>query len=116
MTRGDVVLVQVPFVGTPGAKLRPALVVQSDRLNGMIRETVIAAITSTLSNAHQPHQLLLDLSTADGAASGLLTNSAVRCERLHTVPQSDVQRVIGRLSPAMMLRIDERLKAALGIP
>jgi len=71
MKRGDVVLVQVPFVGAPGAKVRPALIVQCDPLHGMIRETIIAAITSNLSSAHQPHQLLIDLSTADGAASGL---------------------------------------------
>src|SRR5262249_37287188 len=114
--RGDVVLVQVPFVGAPGAKLRPALIVQCDPLHGMIRETIIAAISSNLSNVHQPHQLLIDLSTADGAASGLLTDSAVRCERLHTVPQTDVQRIIGHLSDALMARIDECLKAALGIP
>jgi mRNA interferase MazF len=108
--------VQVPFVGAPGAKIRPALVVQCDPLNSKIRETIIAAITSNLSNAHQPHQLLIDLSTADGAASGLLTDSAVRYERLHAVPQVDVQRIIGRLSDALMARIDQCLKAALGIP
>jgi mRNA interferase MazF len=116
MNRGDVVLVQVPFVGTPGAKARPALVVQGDPLNSKIRETVIAAITSNLSNIHQPHQLLIDLSTPEGAALGLLTDSAVRCERLHTVPQLDVQQIIGRLSGALMTRIDQCLKAALGIP
>lgn len=116
MKRGDVVLVQVPFVGAPGAKIRPALIVQCDPLHSMIRETIIAAITSNLSSAHQPHQLRIDLATADGAASGLLTDSAVRCERLHTIPQVDVQRIIGHLSAALMTRIDECLKAALGIP
>ncbi|MFO0965311.1 MAG: type II toxin-antitoxin system PemK/MazF family toxin [Gemmataceae bacterium] len=115
MKRGDIVLVHVPFVGAPGSKLRPALIVQIDSLNSLIRETIIAAITSNLSNVHQPHQLLIELSTPDGAASGLLTDSAVRCERLHTVPQVDVQRVVGRLSDALMKRIDNCLKAALGI-
>ena len=116
MKRGDVVLVRVPFVGTSGTKLRPALVIQSDRLNGMIRETVIAAITSNLSNVHQPHQLLIELSTPEGIATGLLSNSAIRCERLHTVPQSDVQRVVGHLSATLMDKVDACLKAALGIP
>jgi hypothetical protein len=35
---------------------------------------------------------------------------------IHTVPQTDVQHVIGSLSAALMTRIDECLKAALGIP
>ena len=86
MKRGDIVLVQVPFVGTPGAKIRSALIVQSDTLHGLIRETIIAAISSNLANVHQPHQLLIDLSSADGAATGLRTDSGIRCERLHTVP------------------------------
>jgi len=115
MTRGDVVLVQVPYVGSPGSKLRPALIVQSDVLHGMLRETIIAAITSNLTSAHQSHQLLIEISTPDGAGTGLLTDSAVRFERLHTVPQSDIRRVIGRLSPALLKRVDECLKAALGV-
>jgi mRNA interferase MazF len=115
MKRGDIVLVQVPFVGSPGSKVRPALIVQDDSLNARIRETIIATITSNLTSTHLPHQLLIDISTPDGAASGLLMNSAVRCERLHTVPQTDVQRVVGQLSNTLMARIDKCLKAALNI-
>jgi mRNA-degrading endonuclease toxin of MazEF toxin-antitoxin module len=33
MKRGDVVLVNVPYVGLSGAKVRPALVIQNDSLN-----------------------------------------------------------------------------------
>jgi len=43
---------------------------RGDPLHSLIRETIIAAITSNLSSVHQPHQLLIDISTADGAASG----------------------------------------------
>ena len=98
MKRGDVVIVDVAYVGAPGSKRRPALVVQNDVLNSAIRETIIAAITSNLSSIHQPDQLLIDVSTADGAGTGLSINSCVRCNRLHTIPQSDVQKVIGSLS------------------
>jgi hypothetical protein len=40
----------------------------------------------------------------------------VRCERLHSIAQADVRRIIGNLSTNFMLRIDDCLKAALGIP
>lgn len=88
---------------------------QSDRLNGMIRETIIAAITSNLSHVRQSHQVLIDLATPEGAASGLLMDSAVRCERLHTVPQADVRQIIGRLVPAIMGQVDDALKSAIGV-
>ncbi len=115
MKRCDVVLLSVPFVGAAGSKIRPAVVVQNDLLNKTLRETVIVAVTSNLSNAHQPHQLFIDVSTADGKATGLLTNSVVRADRLQTDPQSDIHKVIGALPVALILKLDECLKSALGI-
>ncbi len=116
VTRGDVVLTYVLNVGGPGGKVRPALVVQSDHNNPRLNETIIAAITSNVSRVHEPTQRLIDISTPDGAASGLLHNSAVRCERLHSIPQADVRRVIGHLPDALMAKINDCLKAALGLP
>jgi mRNA-degrading endonuclease toxin of MazEF toxin-antitoxin module len=40
MNRGDVVLVDWPFTDLSGSKLRPAIVVQADFLNGLIDDTV----------------------------------------------------------------------------
>jgi mRNA-degrading endonuclease toxin of MazEF toxin-antitoxin module len=114
--RGDVILSFVPNVGSPGGKLRPALIVQSDHNNARLNETIIAAITSNTSRVHEATQLLIEVATPDGASSGLLHDSAVRCERLHSIPQADVRRVIGQLSAALMRQIDDCLKAALGLP
>ena len=72
MNRGEVILAVIPNVGGPGGKKRPALVVQSDLNNARLRETIIAAITSNISRVYEDHQLLIDISTADGAATGLL--------------------------------------------
>src|SRR5437868_15458100 len=95
--RGDVILAFVANVGSPGGKIRPALVVQSDHNNARLNETIIAAITSDVSRVHEATQLLIEITTPDGAASGLLHDSVVCCERLHTIPQADIRRVIGRL-------------------
>jgi mRNA interferase MazF len=116
MNRGDVILAYVPNVGAPGGKVRPGLIVQSDRNNKRLGETIIAAITSNTSRVQEPTQFLIEAATPDGVASGLLHDSAVRCERLHSIPQADVRRVVGRLSNALMRQIDDCLKAALGIP
>jgi mRNA-degrading endonuclease toxin of MazEF toxin-antitoxin module len=115
VSRGDVVLAYLENIGSAGGKVRPALVVQSDVNNARLNETIIAAITSNTSRVHEAHQLLVDLSTPDGLASGLLHNSAVRCERLHSILQTDVRRVIGHLSTTMMQQVDACLKASLDI-
>jgi mRNA-degrading endonuclease toxin of MazEF toxin-antitoxin module len=115
MKRGDIVLTFVPYVGAAGGKTRPALVVQSDHNNSRWRETIIAAITSNLSGLQEPTRLLIETASPDGSTSGLLHDSIIRCERLHSIPQADVIRVIGCLSDSTMRQIDICLKAALGI-
>jgi mRNA interferase MazF len=95
--------------------MRPALVVQSDRNNIRLNETIIVAITSNTTRVQESTQLLVDTTTADGAATGLLHDSAIRCERLHSIPQSDIRRVIGKLSGALMAKVNNCLKAALDL-
>ena len=46
MNRGDVVLVDWPYSDRTGSKLRPAIVVQGDFLNGLLDDTVLVQITS----------------------------------------------------------------------
>ena len=48
MRRGDIVLVDFPFATTGGGtKVRPSLVIQSDRNNARLQDTIVAIITST---------------------------------------------------------------------
>lgn len=116
MQRGDVVLLDFPFSGGAGSKVRPALVVQNDRDNARLQNTIVVMITSrTQRAATEPTQLLIDISTPEGQSSGLLMNSAVNCVNLFTVGQNKILRTLGRLSPTLMARVDQCLKQALSI-
>ena len=112
--RGDVVLLDHPFTDASGSKVRPAVVVQADARNARLTNTIVALITKNTRNVTaDTTQLLIDLGTTDGKASGLKVNSAVRCGNLYTVHEHHVQKKIGRLSAALMLQIDACLKEAL---
>lgn len=114
MTRGEVVLVSFPFSSGAGAKVRPALVVQTDRNNRRLPSTIVAMISSTTARAGtEPTQLLVDPHSPEGGSSGLLHPSAVKCENLFTIDQGLILRTIGALSSSLMIRIDACLKAAL---
>lgn len=113
--RGDVVLLAMPFAQGGGAKIRPAVVVQNDRNNARLSNTIVAAITRNVSRTHQPTQLLIDPATTTGQASGLLAVSAVTCENLFTVGQNLIHRVIGRLSTASMQQVGDCLRASLDV-
>ena len=114
--RGDIVIVQFPYQDGARGKNRPALVVQCDRNNRRLQNTVVAMITGNIQRAQtEPTQLLVDPSTADGQSSGLHGPSAVKCENLFTIGQADILRTIGRLTPALMARVDICLKASLAL-
>jgi mRNA interferase MazF len=113
MERGDVVLLDYPLADGSGSKVRPALVIQNDRDNQRLTNTIAALITKNVTRVHEPTQLLVDASTPEGRQSGLNQTSAVTCGNLFTVAQTKIRRVIGSLSPATRTRIDACLRAAL---
>jgi mRNA interferase MazF len=113
MKRGDVVLFDFPFSDGTGSKLRSALMVQADFLNQAISDSVLALITRTPRNPST--EVLIDISTGDGAQSGLHHTSVVDCKNLLTVDQRFVHRTIGILPDVLMQQVNEKLKASLGL-
>jgi mRNA interferase MazF len=111
--RGDVVLVDYPFASGVGAKVRPALVIQNDRDNRRLINTIVVMITGRTARASsEDTQLLIDISSPDGRQSGLIMNSAVNCVNIFTVAQSKVLRQLGSLPARLMAEVDKCLKAA----
>ena len=58
MKRGDVVLLDYPYTDGGGSKVRPVLIVQNDRDNQRLTNTIVALITKNVSRVHEPTQLL----------------------------------------------------------
>ena len=116
-SRGEVVLLDYPFSGGTGSKIRPALVVQNNRDNKRLTNVILAMITTRTDRAHlEATQLYIDLATPDGRRSGLISNSAVNCVNLFTVHEQRIRQVIGSLSATLMAQIDACLKMALELP
>lgn len=115
--RGEVVLARFPFTDASGAKRRPALVVQCDRNNHRLHDVILALITSNTARAQtEPTQLLIEVATTAGQRSGLLHDSAIKCEHLMTIHEQWIERVIGQLSTETMQQVDQCLRAALELP
>lgn len=113
--RGDVVLAFYPFASGTGGTRRPALVVQCDRDNVRMQNTIIAQITTNLRRAAEPTQLRIEVASAEGQQAGLLHDSVVSCSNLATVHEDRIDRVIGHLPDAAMRQIDACVKSALGL-
>jgi mRNA-degrading endonuclease toxin of MazEF toxin-antitoxin module len=114
--RGDVVLVNYPFASGTGSKVRPALVVQCDRNNSRLDNTIVAQITSRIRYAQsEPTQVLVRAASTAGRHAGLIFDSAISCENLYTVRQDAISRRIGMLPSNVMASVQDALKASLDI-
>ena len=114
--RGDIVLADLPFSDRTGSKKRPALVVQCDRNNQRLDDVILAMITTVTERAtSEPTQLFIESKTPEGQQSGLLHDSAVKCEHLITLHRHFLGRVIGHLPPEIMEGIDRCLKESLAL-
>jgi mRNA interferase MazF len=116
MNRGDVVIVPFPFQDKPGEKIRPAVIVQSDSENRRLAKTILAMITGNLDDEGQPATVLVDPRSSQGAGSGLIGPSLIKCYNLATIRQQRVLQVIGHLSALLMQQVNQALKPALELP
>jgi mRNA interferase MazF len=113
IVRADVVIARFPFVGGVAFKVRPAVVVQCDALNRKTQNTILVMITGNIKLiGKEPTQFLIDPQQADGATSGLAHASAVKC--VATVSQADIVKTVGHLSDALIKKLDDCLRVALG--
>jgi mRNA interferase MazF len=114
--RGDVVLLEHPYSVGVGSKVRPVLVVQCDRDNSRLVNTIVAMITRTIHRAERVDtQYLIDVATPRGQTSGLKAISAVNCSNLFTIHERLIRKKIGVLPLDAMREVDDCLKAALDI-
>lgn len=110
--RGNVVLILFPHSDLRTAKLRPALIIQADRLETGLPQVIVAMITSRLFRSNHPSRVTVLLSSSEGKHSGLLTDSVVMTDNIATIEVSEIDRVIGRLP---MAKVNVALQHTLGL-
>ena len=113
MRRGEVVAIDWPFSDLTGTKVRPAVIVQADYLDGLIDDTILVKITGQRFGIPGTE---VALDPAVETASGLRKLCYASCKDMLTRDQTLILRTIGVLSDAVMLQIEACLKAVLELP
>ena len=106
--KGDVVLVPFPFTDLSAARVRPAVVVNSEEYGTRSSDLILAMVTS------RPHTGPTDCGLEDWQEAGLVYPSWVRA-KLATLADTLVQFSPGRLSARDVRSLDRRLELALGL-
>jgi mRNA-degrading endonuclease toxin of MazEF toxin-antitoxin module len=92
------------------------VIVQADGYNQTFRHALVAESTTNLAVASDPANLLIEVATPDGMATGLAQDSVITCLHLATMSEDRLGKVLGTLSPLMLQRLTNCLKAAMAIP
>jgi mRNA-degrading endonuclease toxin of MazEF toxin-antitoxin module len=116
LNRGDIAMTRFPHAGGNRGKKRPAVIIQADVYNGTLKHFIVAEITKNFAAASDPASFLIDISTPEGKATGLVHNSVVCCLFLSTVSEAGITKVVGKLSDGMKAQMDICLKRALELP
>lgn len=113
VNRGDIVIIDQPFSSGGGSKVRPVLVLQNDRDNARMGNTIVAMITRTVRA--EPTQLPIDPSTPQGKACGVIAPSAINCSNLFTLDQRLIRKKIGSVPVELWPQIEACLRQALDL-
>ena len=111
--RGQVVVVDVPFSTQTGAKRRPAVVLSTGTFHRSLPDVIACPISSQPRYSQRPGPG--DVPLQHWKAVGLRHPSAARVSNLFAVEKSLIKRVLGKLAPDDLARLERELRAALGL-
>src|SRR5258708_6232568 len=113
--RGQVINARFPHAAGTRGKKRPVVVVQADVYNQRLHHAVVAQVTTNLDEKDDPAFLFVEASTPEAKAAGLDRDCLICCTLLSLMSEDRLQEKIGKLSAEMLSKLDDCLKAALGI-
>jgi mRNA interferase MazF len=112
VNKGDVVMVDVPYLDATRGVFRPAVVLCD---TSQMLDVIIAAMSSRIRDPLPPAHYPIDRNHPDWKASGLRLDSVVRCDRVFTIHDSQIRRALGSLSKQTLDEIDKVLKCVFRI-
>ena len=111
--RGQIVVVSVSFSDQSGAKLRPGLVVSTERFHRNLLDVIIVPVSSQPRYYRRPGPG--DHPLRHWKSVGLRYPSTARVSNILAVDKSLIQRVLGVLPPDDLERVAGGLREALAL-
>ena len=104
-SRGDIVLIPVPFTDLTSARKRPVIVISNDQYNSFLEDIVVVAMTSNPS----PTRYSFVVTSADLVAGTLNRPGRVRADKIYTLSQRIIVKRFGRVNDPTLDRIRQML-------
>jgi len=103
---GDIVILELPFTDLAGKKLRPVLVLSSEKLN----RVSLDVITAKISSSRQLKDFEVELKPNDLEEGKLKKVSYIHCHSIFTVEKSLIFKRAGRIKQSKLAEVKELIK------
>jgi len=100
--KGTIVLIPFPFTDLSDNKIRPALILFSDKKSVDI---IVVFITSNIN-----HRGLFDVSITPSSANGIKTPSKIVCDKIASLDKKIVIGKVGECEAVIMKEVTHKLK------
>jgi len=110
--RGDIVIINLePVKGSEQGKIRPCIVLQNNVGNKYCPTTIVAPITSSISEKKYPTEVRINSNE-----SGLPKESTILLNQLRTISIKDrIIKKVGKLDSSKIQEVNEALKISLDL-
>ena len=114
MKRGTIILTPFPFTDLTKNKVRPALVVSSNKRND--NDVIIAFISSVLDSINlKETDILLDSKETSFKETGLKSTSIIRTDKLATIDKKIILGELGNINSDLKRKVDKYLMLVLDL-
>jgi mRNA interferase MazF len=109
--RGEIYYADLsPVAGHEQGGRRPVLIIQNDIGNRYSSVTIVAPLTTSFTDKVYPTEVRVK-----AGAAGLTHDSSVLLNQIKTIDKARLERLVGRLDPASMRRVDLAIKISVGL-
>ncbi|HEY3875871.1 MAG TPA: type II toxin-antitoxin system PemK/MazF family toxin [Candidatus Kapabacteria bacterium] len=113
--RGSVALVRFPYTDLSDSKVRPAVIVTSDKYLAESGDVLCAFVSSVLPDPLLPTDIIISSTHPDFRRTGLKRSSVLRTHKLVLLDRELVYSKLGDLSPFLTNQMNPALADALGL-
>ena len=109
--RGEVYVANLdPVFGSEQGSRWPVVIIQNDIGNKYSPTTIVAAITSQITQKVYPTEVRINAGEA-----GLDKNSSILLNQIKTIDKRRLESLLGKLKNETMKKVDEAIKISLGL-
>ncbi len=109
---GTIVLVHFPFTDLTSTKLRPALIISSNKKDA--EDVILCFITSRISSKENLNLFVMKKSDPYFQLAGLKTDSCFRFDKLATLNKKLILGELGIVHPTVLKKMKKSLFATFG--